>query len=77
MGKIAIEGLQLWGASLFDLYRAQRHPSVTHVEMLSTSSKLLRLMKGVGEDYLVAKPKVERAEREEGPHIIEPLILRV
>jgi hypothetical protein len=51
MGKIAITGLQLWGASLFDFYRVQRYPSVTHVETLSTSSKLLGFMKSVGEDY--------------------------
>jgi hypothetical protein len=72
MGKIAIKGLQLWGASLFDFYRVQRHPSLTNVETLSTSSKLLGFVKSVGEDYPVARPMVERAEREEDPKKIEP-----
>ena len=72
MGKTAIEGLQLWGASLFDFYRVQRHPSVTNVETLSTSSKLLGFVKSIGEDYPVARPMVERAEREEDPKLIEP-----
>ena len=72
IGKTAIKGLQLWGASLFDFYRVQKHPSMTNLETLSTSSKLLEFVKSVGEDYPVARPMVERAEREEDPKMIEP-----
>jgi len=72
VGKVAIQGLQLWGGSLFDFYRVQRHPSLTNIETLSTSSKLLEFVKSVGEDYPVARPMVERAEREADPRMIEP-----
>jgi hypothetical protein len=72
IGKTAIEGHQLWGASLFDFYKVYRHPSMTWLQTLSTSSKLLEFVKSVGEDYPMARPMVERAEREEDPKLIEP-----
>lgn len=45
---------------------------MTNIETLSTSSKLLGFVKSVGENYPVARPMVERAEREEDPKKIEP-----
>jgi len=69
MGKAAIKGLHLWGASLFDFYGVQ---TIDGRETVSTSSTLLGFLKSIGEDYAKSRQMVKRAEREEDPRIIEP-----
>ncbi|KNZ76234.1 hypothetical protein J132_11104 [Termitomyces sp. J132] len=70
-GKTAPNGLQLWGATIFDFYRVNRMPDVTSLSTITTGSKLMKWMKANGEiDY--AKDEIAWAEMEEDPKVIEP-----
>ncbi|KAF5378317.1 hypothetical protein D9615_008774 [Tricholomella constricta] len=70
-GKQTPNGIQLWGATLFDFYRVRRIPNLANLSTLSTGSKLLRWMKATGElDY--AKDEIEWAETEDEPMVIQP-----
>ena len=74
-GKETPNGIQLWGATMFDFYRVQRFPDISGLLTITTGSKLLRWMKANGE-LDAAKDEIEWAEHEEGPKIIEPYPLR-
>ncbi|KAG6843743.1 hypothetical protein H0H87_001044 [Tephrocybe sp. NHM501043] len=69
-GKVTPNGLQLWGATMFDFYRVRRMPDVASLSTITTGSKLLRWMKAHNElEY--AKDEIEWAEMEEKPTIID------
>jgi len=74
-GKEAPNGLQLWGATMFDFYRVRRIPDVPGLSTITTGSKLMRWMKANGE-LDAAKDEIEWAENEEEPKVIEPYPLR-
>jgi hypothetical protein len=77
VGKTAGNGLQLWGATMFDFYAVLRHPSIPNLRTLSVGSKLLGWVKKVGEDYELARSNYEWAEREENPKTLEPCDIEV
>ena len=77
VGKTAGNGLQLWGATMFDFYAVLRHPLNPNLRTLSVGSKLLRWVKKVGEDYELVKSIYEWAEREEDPKMLEPCDIEV
>ncbi|KIM37319.1 hypothetical protein M413DRAFT_31029 [Hebeloma cylindrosporum] len=77
IGKTAGNGLQLWGATMFDFYAVLRHPSIPNLRTLSVGSKLLGWVKQVGEDYELARSTYEWAEREEDPKTFEPCDIEV
>ena len=77
VGKTAGNGLQLWGATMFDFYAVLRHPSIPNLRTLSVGSKLLGWVKKVGEDYELARSNYEWAEREEDPKTLEPCDIEV
>ncbi|KAG5647168.1 hypothetical protein DXG03_001123 [Asterophora parasitica] len=70
-GKTAPNGIQLWGATLFDFYRVHRIPSVEGLSTISTGSKLMMWMKANGE-LNHAKDEIEWAEMEDEPAVIQP-----
>ncbi|KAG6811279.1 hypothetical protein H0H92_008227 [Tricholoma furcatifolium] len=71
LGKSTPNGIQFWGATLFDFYRVQRMPGLFSLQTISTGSKLMKWMKAHGEsDY--AKDEIEWAEMEEDPRVILP-----
>ena len=77
IGKTAGNGLQLWGATMFDFYAVLRHPSIPNLRTLSVGSKLLGWVKKVGENYELAKSNYEWAEREEDPKTLDPCDIEV
>lgn len=77
VGKTAGNGLQLWGATMFDFYAVLRHPSIPNLRTLSVGSKLLGWVKKVGEDYELARSNYEWAEREEDPKTLDPCDIEV
>ena len=77
VGKTTGNGLQLWGATMFDFYTVLRHPSIPNLRTLSVGSKLLEWVKKVGEDYKLARSTYEWVEREEVPKTFEPCDIEV
>jgi hypothetical protein len=75
-GKETSNGIQLWGATMFDFYRVRRFPDLAGVSTISTGSKLMRWMKANGE-LDAAKDEIEWAEREDDPKVIEPYPVRL
>ncbi|RDB22951.1 hypothetical protein Hypma_009907 [Hypsizygus marmoreus] len=70
-GKQTPNGIQLWGATIFDFYRVRRLPDVPNLSTITTGSKLMRWMKANNElEY--ARDEIEWAEHEEDPKVIEP-----
>ena len=67
---MAANGIQHWGATLFDFYHVQRMRDFGGLQMTSTGSKLAAWMKANGEDY--AKGELEPADEEEDPKEIFP-----
>ncbi|KIJ15027.1 hypothetical protein PAXINDRAFT_12288 [Paxillus involutus ATCC 200175] len=65
-GKEAGNGLDLWGATLYDFYHVRRIPSNIHGLTISTGSKLAKVMKAFGE-LQAAKDELAWAEKEEEP----------
>ncbi|KAF8835880.1 hypothetical protein BDN67DRAFT_974824 [Paxillus ammoniavirescens] len=65
-GKEAGNGLDLWGATLYDFYHVRRIPSSIHGLTISTGSKLAKVMEALGE-LEAAKDEIAWAEREEEP----------
>ncbi|KIK79245.1 hypothetical protein PAXRUDRAFT_161798 [Paxillus rubicundulus Ve08.2h10] len=70
-GKEAGNGLDLWGATLYDFYHVRRIPSSIHGLTISTGSKMAKVMKEFGE-LEPAKDEIAWAEREEEPREILP-----
>ncbi|KAI9566196.1 hypothetical protein HD554DRAFT_2118247 [Boletus coccyginus] len=65
-GKEAGNGLDLWGATLYDFYFVRRMPDVVHAATISTGSKLTQVMKALGElEY--AQSEIAWAAREADP----------
>ncbi|KAF8835879.1 hypothetical protein BDN67DRAFT_974822 [Paxillus ammoniavirescens] len=72
-GKEAGNGIELWGATLYDFFLIRGHPSDTDRSgwTISTGSKLAKTMKACGE-LEAAKDEIAWAEREEEPREILP-----
>jgi len=70
LGKMHPNGIQFWGATLFDFYLVRRVPKVAACVTLSTGSKLAAWMKEQGET--IAKDELQRAEREPEPSEVKP-----
>ena len=70
-GKIAGNGLPLWGATLYDFYYVQRIPKLPNSLTMSTGSKLGSWTKNIAE-LKHAKHELEAAEKEPDPVIIPP-----
>ncbi|KAG2749435.1 hypothetical protein P692DRAFT_20953361 [Suillus brevipes Sb2] len=64
-GKEAGNGLDLWGATLYDFYHVRRLPNVPNYITNSTGSRLAKWMRQVGE--LTAKDELYWADKEENP----------
>ena len=62
---MAANGIQNWGATLFDFYHVRRRAHFGGLQSTSTGSKLEAWMKANGEDY--AKEELELADGEEDP----------
>ena len=72
-GKMAPNGMQLWGATLFDFFRVLRLPDIDNQSSISTGSKLLRWCKENGEyvgEKAVARHCIKWAERERPPELV-------
>lgn len=70
-GKQASNGIDIWGATLYDFYTVHRHPEHKGLVTLSSGSRLAAWMKMHGEPY--ATGALQAAEEEAEPHIIKPL----
>ena len=68
-GKEAENGLNLWGATLYDFYFVRRIPSNVHGLTISTGSKLTKVMKAFGE-LEHARDEIAWASREAEPREI-------
>ncbi|KIK40554.1 hypothetical protein CY34DRAFT_87100 [Suillus luteus UH-Slu-Lm8-n1] len=64
-GKEAGNGIDLWGATLYDFYHVLRAPDVKNYLTISTSSRLARWMRQHGE--LIADDELYWADKEEDP----------
>ncbi|KAG1761059.1 hypothetical protein EDD22DRAFT_780316 [Suillus occidentalis] len=64
-GKEAGNGLDLWGATLYDFYHVRRLPNVPNYITNSTGSRLAKWMRQAGE--LTAKDELYWADKEEDP----------
>ncbi|KAG2054195.1 hypothetical protein BDR06DRAFT_847148, partial [Suillus hirtellus] len=64
-GKEAGNGLDLWGATLYDFYHVRRLPNVPNYITNSTGSRLAKWMRQAGE--LTAKDELYWADQEEDP----------
>ena len=62
---MAANGIQHWGAALFDFYHVRRRAYFGGLQSTSTGSKLVAWMKANGEDY--AKEELELEDEEEDP----------
>jgi len=67
-GKMAPNGVQLWGSTLMDFYAVERIPGLANLRTISTGSKLLTWCKANGE--AVAKQCIEWAEDEKDPELV-------
>ena len=65
LGKMAANGIQHWGATLFDFYHVPRRAHFGGLQSTSTGSKLVAWMKVNGEDH--AREELELADEEENP----------
>lgn len=70
MGKMASNGIQIWGATLRDFYTVHRLPSLINLRTHSSGSKLAAWMKSQGEMY--AEDLIATAAQEPDPHLIFP-----
>ncbi|KAG5637639.1 hypothetical protein H0H81_003864 [Sphagnurus paluster] len=70
-GKVTPNGIQLWGATIFDFYRVRRMPDVPGLSTITTGSKLMKWMKA-NDELQYAKDEIEWAESEDEPKVIEP-----
>ena len=70
LGKLAANGIQHWGATLFDFYHVRRRAHFGGLQSTSIGSKLVAWMEANGEDY--AKEELERADEGEDPKEIFP-----
>jgi hypothetical protein len=70
-GKTTSNGMQLWGATLYDFYRVRRVTDLDSLSTISTGSKLAAWMKANGE-LEFAKPEIEWAEMEADPQEVPP-----
>ncbi|KAG2737655.1 hypothetical protein P692DRAFT_20663044, partial [Suillus brevipes Sb2] len=64
-GKEAGNGIDLWGATLYDFYHVQRAPDVKNWLTISTGSRLAKWMRQHGE--LIADDELYWADKEEDP----------
>ncbi|KAG2125798.1 hypothetical protein DEU56DRAFT_700682, partial [Suillus clintonianus] len=64
-GKEAGNGIDLWGATLYDFYRDRRLPNTPNYFTNSTGSKLAKWMRQAGE--LIAQDELCLADKEEDP----------
>ncbi|KAG1822424.1 uncharacterized protein BJ212DRAFT_1213897, partial [Suillus subaureus] len=64
-GKEAGNGLDLWGATLYDFYHVRRIPNTPNYITNSTGSRLAKWMRQAGE--LTAKDELYWADKEEDP----------
>lgn len=64
-GKEAGNGIDLWGATLYDFYRVLRAPDVKNYLTISTGSRLAKWMRQHGE--LIADNELYWADKEEDP----------
>jgi len=71
-GKMAPNGVQLWGSTLFDFFKVHRIPGFTSLSTTSCGSKLLAWCKANGEygDKAPAKDCIAWAEKERDPEIV-------
>jgi hypothetical protein len=70
-GKEAGNGLDLWGATLYDFYRVHRLPDMQSLSTISTGSRLAKWMRQAGE--LIARDELAWADKEEDPKEISPV----
>ncbi|KAG2030186.1 hypothetical protein BDR03DRAFT_906199 [Suillus americanus] len=64
-GKEAGNGMDLWGATLYDFYHVRRLPEMPNYITNSTGSRLAKWMRQAGE--LIAKDELYWADKEEDP----------
>ncbi|KAG2130865.1 hypothetical protein DEU56DRAFT_740426 [Suillus clintonianus] len=64
-GKQAGNGIEMWGATLYDFYHVKRFPSVPGYISSSTGSRISKWMRQVGE--LIADDELYWADNEEDP----------
>lgn len=71
-GKMAPNGVQLWGSTLLDFFKVQRIPGLPSLSTTSSGSKLLAWCKANGEygDKAPAKDCIAWAEKEKDPEIV-------
>ncbi len=70
-GKTTSNGLELWGATLYDFFFVHRIPGVIHMRTISSGSKLAKWMRLKGETYSMDYiDQVESDEHE--PKIMHP-----
>ncbi|KAF9483235.1 hypothetical protein BDN70DRAFT_342828 [Pholiota conissans] len=72
-GKQTSNGLEIWGATLFDFYMFRRFPEQKSGVTFSSGSRIAAWMKTHGEDY--AKDQLAAVEEEEEPHHIWPCLI--
>lgn len=70
-GKVAGNGIPVWGATLYDFYLTYKVPSITGMLSFLSGSRLAEFMREKGE--LVAEDQIWQAEKEEPkPKIMHP-----
>jgi hypothetical protein len=77
LGKMTPNGIQFWGATLFDFYHVQRLYDHPQLHSISTASKLAKWAKANGETDGKTKVALEWAEDEKDPEVIQPYDIQV
>ncbi|KAH7915961.1 hypothetical protein BJ138DRAFT_1140844 [Hygrophoropsis aurantiaca] len=70
-GKMASNGLDLWGGTLYDFFHVYRMPGDLHTRTTTTSSQLVKHMRESGE-LDAAKSEISWADAEEDPQQLFP-----
>ncbi|EIW86206.1 hypothetical protein CONPUDRAFT_46529, partial [Coniophora puteana RWD-64-598 SS2] len=70
-GKEAPNGMNLWGATLYDFYRTRRIPDSPYLSTISTGSRLAKTMREFGE-LEHAKDEIAWADEEADPKELPP-----
>src|SRR5271156_3658813 len=70
-GKVAPNGLDLWGATLYDFYRVKSIPSGSDDLTVSTGSMIAASMRELGEIEW-ARNEIAWADEEQEPHEVFP-----
>ncbi|KAI0046801.1 hypothetical protein FA95DRAFT_1559755 [Auriscalpium vulgare] len=70
-GKVAGNGLPLWGATLLDFYMVNPSPNIPGYMAIATGSQLAAFCRQVGE-LEAAEDELRRADREPKPMVLEP-----